>query len=136
MISFYWLNMKEKEQKKKCFQRNKSRGLCLVSKRNEYASFSFRIMSICSIRSAIYLLSLAEDFSRGGGRAKPLLALSSLLCCLEKKLLFECILTNTRRQLSFLFMLFQWFMLKQMVVKVYSCLTLIFAICHANCIYL
>lgn len=80
---------------------NKSRILSLVSRGNEYASFSFRIMSICSIRNAIYLLSLAEDFSRGEGRAKPLLALSSLLCCLEKKLLFECILTNTGRQLRF-----------------------------------
>lgn len=44
---------------------------------------------------------LLKIFSRGGGRAKPLLALSSLLCCLEKKLLFECILTNTGWQLPF-----------------------------------
>ncbi len=105
---------------------NKSRSPSLVSRGNEYASFSFRIMSICSIRNAIYLLSLAEDFSRGGGRAKSLLALSSYCVALKRNCFlsaFSLILFDS----SVSFMLFQWFMLKQTVFKRW---TLIFTICH------
>lgn len=55
----------------------------------KWICFSFRIMSICLNRKAIYLLRPAQDVSRGEGRVQPLLSFFKLIVLLWKEMAFR-----------------------------------------------